>query len=302
MTTQPKVDLQWLEERRKGIGGSDIPAILGLDRFRTPHDVYLDKTGQSDPVEENYIMRVGKCLEDGVAQLFTLETGIEVSHPEHKIYTYPAWPNAKASVDRMTEDGGVLEIKTTRVKIADPAEDLPQSWYLQCQWYMGIYRKPHGYICWLGIGFDLDYIKIDADPELFAEILDEAKRFWVEHVQAKVPPSPINVDDIKKMWPRPSTGKSIEASDVVWEMLKKRKEVAEQVSKAKADLDDLDEQIKLSILDAEVVTYNNMKVATWKQNRDSVALDADLLKAEMPDVYAKYLKSKPGNRVFKVSL
>ena len=34
---------QWLEYRRKGIGGSDAAAVLGISPFRTGRDLYYDK-------------------------------------------------------------------------------------------------------------------------------------------------------------------------------------------------------------------------------------------------------------------
>ena len=38
-------ELEWLEERNKIIGGTDISAILGLNKLKTPYDVWADKTG-----------------------------------------------------------------------------------------------------------------------------------------------------------------------------------------------------------------------------------------------------------------
>lgn len=35
--------LEWLRERQKGIGGSDIGAILGLNKYKTAFEVYLEK-------------------------------------------------------------------------------------------------------------------------------------------------------------------------------------------------------------------------------------------------------------------
>ncbi len=37
---------EWLIERRKGIGGSDASIILGLNKWKTPFELWLDKTGQ----------------------------------------------------------------------------------------------------------------------------------------------------------------------------------------------------------------------------------------------------------------
>ena len=43
---------EWLRYRRKGIGGSDAAAVLGLSPFCTKRDLYYDKTGIQAVVEE----------------------------------------------------------------------------------------------------------------------------------------------------------------------------------------------------------------------------------------------------------
>ena len=35
---------QWLALRKKGIGGSDAAAVCGMNRYKGPLDIYLDKT------------------------------------------------------------------------------------------------------------------------------------------------------------------------------------------------------------------------------------------------------------------
>ena len=36
---------QWLQARRRGIGGSDAPALMGASPWATPLSVYADKMG-----------------------------------------------------------------------------------------------------------------------------------------------------------------------------------------------------------------------------------------------------------------
>ncbi len=82
---------EWLTQRRRGIGGSDAAAILGLNPWVSPFDVYLDKLGLSDPKPDTEAMRQGRDLEEYVAQRFVEATGKEVQvapamfqHPEHE--------------------------------------------------------------------------------------------------------------------------------------------------------------------------------------------------------------------------
>ena len=43
---------EWLNWRRTGLGGSDIAAVLGLSKWRTPWDVWADKKGLLPEKEE----------------------------------------------------------------------------------------------------------------------------------------------------------------------------------------------------------------------------------------------------------
>lgn len=69
---------EWLAERKTGIGGSDAAAVLGISPWRTPVDVWLDKTGRKQPGEETEAMRIGAELEDFVARRYVERTGRQV--------------------------------------------------------------------------------------------------------------------------------------------------------------------------------------------------------------------------------
>ena len=59
---------EWLEQRRKSIGGSDAAAIVGLSKWASPFSIWAEKTGKTPPKEDNEAMRIGHDLEDYVAR------------------------------------------------------------------------------------------------------------------------------------------------------------------------------------------------------------------------------------------
>lgn len=59
---------QWLEGRRRGIGGSDVAAVLQLSPWRTPLDVWNDKLGLSPEHEMTSSLYWGTTLEQVVAK------------------------------------------------------------------------------------------------------------------------------------------------------------------------------------------------------------------------------------------
>ena len=86
---------EWLRYRRKGIGGSDAAAVLGLSPFCTKRDLYYDKTGIQavvDEEEDNWVAKeVGHRLEDLVAEIYARQTGLKV-YPIRKMFFHPLYP------------------------------------------------------------------------------------------------------------------------------------------------------------------------------------------------------------------
>ena len=110
---------EWLEWRRKGIGGSDAATIIGVSPFSTARDLYYDKLNIVSAVDEenNWVQKeIGHLLEDLVAKIFSKKTGYPV-YQVKKMFYHPLYPYMLADVDYFVRlpDGktAILEIKTT---------------------------------------------------------------------------------------------------------------------------------------------------------------------------------------------
>src|SRR5690554_2691682 len=156
---------QWLEERRKGIGGSDAAAIAGLSRYRSPIQVYMDKLGLIEPPEENEAMYWGRKLEDIVAEEFSIRTGLKVRR-RNAILQHPEYPFMLANVDRLIvgKNEG-LECKTTSAYRADEWKDdgIPWEYAIQCYHYMAVTGYKAWWIAALIGGNQFIYKRIERD-------------------------------------------------------------------------------------------------------------------------------------------
>ena len=90
----------WLEQRRKTIGGSDAAGIVGLSKWASPFSVWAEKTGRAAEKEDTEAMRQGRDFESYVAQRWSEETGKRVYRVSAMLYN-PLYPFAHADVDRM---------------------------------------------------------------------------------------------------------------------------------------------------------------------------------------------------------
>lgn len=62
---------EWLEWRRKGIGGSDASIVCGVNRYKSPLELWLDKTSQIPFGEAGEAAYWGTQLEPFVKREFT---------------------------------------------------------------------------------------------------------------------------------------------------------------------------------------------------------------------------------------
>lgn len=209
----------WLDARRKGIGGSDAAAILGLDPFRTPLQVYLDKTGQLPDDEPNEAIEWGNRLEGAVAQATVdrinserAEAGLDpvTVRRRHAIFAHPDHEWMLANVDREVlkhEQGpGILEVKTTghwpAQQWEDHGETLPDKYHVQEQHYLAVTGRAHGWIGVLVAGQRLVVQHVERDDELIDALVKVEANFWQRILDGNPPPAEAADDDVlKALWP-----------------------------------------------------------------------------------------------------
>jgi len=295
------------ELRSQGIGASDVAPLLGLSKYKTPLELWMEKTGKKEPFAGNELTRAGTKLEKVVVEYFEEESGHRVIkktaddylviHPDHDyIRCHPDREYYLKSGGR-----GVLECKTGYYKSVEKGS-LPLDWYTQNQYQLGILGYDTGSIAWMTFSFGpaFDWEEFAFDPVLFDHILNEAGQFWINHVLKDIPPAAINSEDTLKMFPEHVTGKRLEASDELFTSYLQILQTKEQIKALEADLDQLTEPIKMAMGDAESVYYNGEAILTWKKSKDSVMVDSDALKTKYPEIFAECSKVRSGARRFLI--
>ena len=139
---------EWLDLRKKSIGGSEAGAIVGLNPWQSAYSLWAERTGRTPAFEGNIATRIGTALEDTVARLFEETSGIKVQRTNF-IWYNSDYPHQHASPDRLAVSGKIgLEIKTVSAFSSDRfrGEDFPAQYYAQLVQYMGILEYPEWYI------------------------------------------------------------------------------------------------------------------------------------------------------------
>ncbi len=174
------------EQRTTGLGATDIAGIVGVSTYRTPIQVYQEKVGDSEPVEQTWRMRMGQILEDAIADAYSESTGrrlAKMSTVHHK-----AHPFLFAHPDRrIVGEPGLVEIKATERR-SSYDDGPPPAVRVQCQWQMALTDRLFCDVAVLSGTSGIDIHTIERDQELIDALTDAAVTFWQDHIVPHVPP------------------------------------------------------------------------------------------------------------------
>lgn len=288
--------------RNKVIGGSDIAAIMGLSRYKTPLKLWAEKTGKIETPDLSNVeaVKMGTKLEQFVADLFSEETGKAVRRSP-KVYQHKDYPYMVAHIDRLvTGTDELLECKTASIFKKDEweNEDIPQEYILQVMWYLGITGRKVGYIAVLIGGQNFKYKKIEFDEEFFNTMVEAAKEFWT-HVLSDVPPAVMADDDetLKEMY-----GDHSEVMIELFPTDEHFKELSENfestiahIQELKMHKSDIEKEIKEHETQIKDIIKDNLGIkspkyiVTWKA-QTSIGIDTTRLKAEKPEIAEEFKK------------
>lgn len=262
----------WLEWRRKGIGGSDVAAICGLSRYKSALSVYLDKKDEIPPIEDNPKMEAGRKLEPLIADWFTEKTGIRVMQ-QHSIFQHKDHPFMLANIDRWVigENAG-LEIKNTSEYSRNDwfdggNESIPTEYMLQANHYMAILGAEKWYVAVLIGGWDFQWRIIDRDESLIRNLITIEKSFWEENVLKSIPPAVTGQDTelLNTMYPlsQPST---VDLSESHYELIKNLIDTKNALKTAEYAHEEAKNKVKQLMGDNELALWQGEKFCSWKTN------------------------------------
>lgn len=131
---------EWLEERKKSLGGSDVASVLGMNEYSSPYTVWAEKTGKLPPFEGNEWTKLGNDLEFYVAQRFCEASGLKVVN-DNTTWRNDKYPHLHANIDRRVVGmrAGV-ECKLTSEFNAKKYKngEFPDRFYAQCVEYLAV--------------------------------------------------------------------------------------------------------------------------------------------------------------------
>lgn len=297
----PEERKAWLAERRTGIGGSDAAPAVGMSKYKTRLELYLDKRGELETTETEP-MRWGNLLEPVVRQEYANRTGNSVTVPPG-IIRHPSTAFAIVTADGIVNDGQRLyEGKTARTAEGwgEPGSgDVPQEYFLQCQHGLYVTGLPIADVAVLIGGSDFRIYHVEADAELQAMLIEQEAAFW-NCVQRAEPPEPTTAEDVKRRWRIcRGTTLTVDSESTIASACQRLADIKQLQKLADSAVEELTVMVQATMGDAaEIATSNGDLLATWKNIKASARFDLERFREEQPELYQSYLREAQPQRRF----
>ena len=288
--------------RRTGIGGSDVAALIGLDRYRSPWHVYLEKRGElpgiprSDALER--AAEWGHLLEPLIAQRFAAKHDVSVRRVGLLRSASDPW--RMANLDRQVAgcpDGPcLLEIKSrSAYKASEWGESgspdgVPDSEAVQTHHYMGVTGYRHAHVSVLINGNDDRHYRVEFDPQIEADLLAMERGFWQRILDGDPPPvdgHEATTELLAVMWQgREKAEKVIPAAEV--EPLRAEMErLKAEAKRLEGDAAAIGNKLAFMLGDAEEAVWEGETLFSRRQNG---TFASKRFAQEHPELAAKYTR------------
>ena len=295
----------WLDYRKRAIGGSDASVCCGINKYRSPVQLWMEKKGLMPDSESGEPAYWGTLLECVVREEFTKRTGIEVT-PVNQILQSEEHPFMLANLDGMCKHpiygDCIFEAKTASAYLSDKWKDdsIPDEYVLQVMHYMAVTGAKGAYVAVLIGGNNFKWKFIERDDELIDIMIRREAEFW-NHIVEDVPP-PLDGSDasasfLNERFPNSMPKSKIELPEEAVLLIEEYDAVCEQLSSLSERKQESENLLKQMMGENEYGSAGD-KIISWKSVTQE-RLDSKTLKIEHPALYKKFA-NKTSYRRFSI--
>ncbi|MFI1954841.1 YqaJ viral recombinase family protein [Streptomyces xinghaiensis] len=298
----PEFRARWEETRRAGIGGSDVAAILGLDKYRGPRHVYEEKHGR-EIVRDTEAMEIGREIEDFIARYFSKRSGVPIAtppgtlaHVDHpwalvNIDRYALWDPALYPDDLRAIAGPVECKNRSEYQLEEWEEGPPDAPALQCHWGSAVGGFDIGYVVALVGGNKLRWHVVERDEAMVEHLLDYCGRWYERHVLEGFPPPVDGLEATKDLLGqlyqvKPEAIAEIDLTKAT-QLRAQRADLDAQIKALSKQKTAVENEMRDTAGTAEIVKVGAATAWTWKQNGNFSEAD---LREKYPEIAAACTK------------
>ncbi len=312
--TKESNEALWHAERSRGLGGSDLAAII-VDRLQENERAGCQRKSlttlwatKAEPPESPLIdpaefqdgkveLTRGHTLEAYLDSVYSAEHGVELYEPG--LTWHPTARHIFGTGDRLIRNQRKgVEFKTRRHKAGFGAVGttrVPIDIDVQCRVYMEVYDADEWDVF---VAFSLDDFRLYTllrDRDVGTRILALGEEWWARHVVGGDMPEVDEHDDtarllaILKRDPEAAPAVVKEAADEDHVILAEYRNAEAELRDADKRVKTLKNRLRSRIGEAEEIAG----VATWKTVTSKPSIDLDALQERRPKLYAQLLERFP---------
>lgn len=297
---------------RKGIiGGSQVGAILGLDGYVKPYDVYAAYMGITPPPDPQtqWNFDLGHIMEEPIAKMFTKRTGISLVEVPQALYDrrhpYLVLHPDRAFAEETDGMRFAVECKNSSshshwpepVEMDNPfpwldvdvlydGSSLPGQYRAQCLWYTAF-------------GYDGVFLSRYTDTRLYIyyvpsnvryeKALRDAAISWREDVESGWTPPASSTRSLGAIYATAAEDSSMDATLSMEELCRSIGDKEDEKADTELELESLRAELMAGMKDVETLRGHDGKVlATWKGERRTT-FDAARFRKDHPELYRRYV-------------
>jgi len=283
--------------RSKGIGGSDAGVIAGLRPNLTPVQLWQEKTGRIPPPDfsDNELVEWGHEFEEVIGRVWAKRTGNKIRRVNRTLYDKEhTFMLGHIDFDVVGKNEG-LECKQAAFWMRnfwgdEDTDDVPLYYLIQGVHYMRIYDTAAWNFAVLLGGNKLMKYRVERDLDSEKQLIELERKFWT-CVETDIPPPPIRIEDLARVWP--TTGGSIVATEEIALAVDECAKLGEQ----RRELEKQEKALKLAIGtymgaagDLVDPADPSTLLATYRAH-DENRIDVNRLREEQPAIAAEYTKT-----------
>ena len=180
--------------RKRYLGASDVPAVLGVSPWKTARDVYYSKAAEFESKDKvSKAIQSGILLEDAVIDFAAGELGVKVKRNQFRVHRTLKWASATLDAVIPCLPTEAIEAKTTSMTDQwgeERTDQIPIYYIAQVQWQMFVADLSKIWVPCLmpdhALRFKL-YV-VERDDMLIDSIVSRCTSFWEDNVMAGEPP------------------------------------------------------------------------------------------------------------------
>lgn len=294
---------EWLAERNKGVGGSDVAAIVGVSPWNTVAKLWMEKTGRIKPedISDKPYVKFGNDMEPLIGRWYAERYPNRKVRRVNAICQSMTRPWAQASLDFEVFDPdlgwGVLEIKTARDS-KDWDDGVPTYYLTQVTHYLSVTNRPFAdLVVFFRDTCEYACFRIERDQEDIDFVDDAVDTFWNSYVMKDVMPQIVGTQDesssLARIYGQPN-GDFVSVDDTkVIDLINAYQDASEREKRANADKTAANAKLAALIGDHKGLMSDTHRV-TWVRSTRT-KFDQKKFRQEHPDLYDQYASSYSQN-------